>query len=98
MDRSLKTLLPKSKKAAHLLRAINNSPRQKLLQYLLQQGETYVLKIYKDLGLEQSVASLHLAILRKQGIVNTRREQKFIYYSVNKERLAAIVAVSWLLD
>ncbi|MBA3675318.1 MAG: helix-turn-helix transcriptional regulator, partial [Chitinophagaceae bacterium] len=40
--------------------------------------------------LEQSVASQHLAILRKAGIVSTKRESKFIYYTINKKRIAAI--------
>jgi DNA-binding transcriptional ArsR family regulator len=39
------------------------------------------------LRLEQSVASQHLAILRKAGFVKTDRDGKFIYYSVNTERL-----------
>ncbi|HMW27776.1 MAG TPA: ArsR family transcriptional regulator, partial [Ferruginibacter sp.] len=40
--------------------------------------------------LEQSVASQHLAILRKAGIVSTEREGKFIYYMVNYKRLDEI--------
>jgi DNA-binding transcriptional ArsR family regulator len=40
--------------------------------------------------LEQSVASQHLAILRKSGIVNTIRDGKFIHYSVNHKRIAEI--------
>jgi DNA-binding transcriptional ArsR family regulator len=40
--------------------------------------------------LEQSVASQHLAILRRAGIVITQREGKFIYYAVNHKRLLEI--------
>jgi DNA-binding transcriptional ArsR family regulator len=47
-----------------------------------------VTEIYVKLRLEQSVASQHLAILRKAGFVDTLRDGKFIYYSVNYERLA----------
>jgi DNA-binding transcriptional ArsR family regulator len=47
-----------------------------------------VTEIYVKLRLEQSVASQHLAILRKAGFVNTTRDGKFIYYSVNASRLA----------
>jgi DNA-binding transcriptional ArsR family regulator len=43
------------------------------------------------LRLEQSVASQHLAILRRAGIVSTTRDGKFIYYSVNYQRLAEVV-------
>jgi DNA-binding transcriptional ArsR family regulator len=36
------------------------------------------------------VASQHLAILRRAGIVVTQREGKFIYYAVNHKRLLEI--------
>ncbi|NBP06804.1 MAG: transcriptional regulator, partial [Bacteroidetes bacterium] len=36
------------------------------------------------------VASQHLAILRKAGFVNTTREGKFIYYSINLDRMRAL--------
>ena len=41
-------------------------------------------------SLEQSVASQHLAILRRAGVVATDRHGKFIYYSLDKDRLAQI--------
>jgi DNA-binding transcriptional ArsR family regulator len=40
--------------------------------------------------LEQSVASQHLAILRRAGVVQTERNGKFIYYSLDKSRLGHI--------
>jgi DNA-binding transcriptional ArsR family regulator len=40
--------------------------------------------------LEQSVASQHLAILRRAGIVTTQRDGKFIYYTVNYSRIDEI--------
>jgi DNA-binding transcriptional ArsR family regulator len=46
-----------------------------------------VTEIYVKLRLEQSVASQHLAILRRSNIVKTTREGKFIWYTVNHERL-----------
>jgi len=49
-----------------------------------------VTDIYIKLRLEQSVASQHLAILRRAGVVITERQGKFIYYSLNNERLEQI--------
>ncbi|MFN7278812.1 MAG: ArsR/SmtB family transcription factor, partial [bacterium] len=40
--------------------------------------------------LEQSVASQHLAILRRAGIVKAERDGKFIYYRINEERVLRI--------
>ena len=43
--------------------------------------------------LEQSVASQHLAILRRAGIVSTQRDGKFIYYTVNYKRIDEITSL-----
>ena len=61
--------------------------RQQILKLIDEQGKITVTEIYVKLRLEQSVASQHLAILRKAGFVNTDRDGKFIYYSVNTNRL-----------
>lgn len=77
----------KIKKAAIVLRAINHKLRQIILQLIGERDKITVTEIFLHLRLEQSVASQHLAILRKSGFVKTKREGKFIYYSVNKQRL-----------
>jgi len=78
------------RKAVLVLRAVNHKLRQRIID-LLEDGETMtVTDIYIKLRLEQSVASQHLAILRRAGVVATERQGKFIYYSLDKERLAQI--------
>lgn len=76
-----------TKKAALVLRALNHKLRQQMLKLIDEQGKMTVTELYLKLRLEQSVASQHLAILRKAEIVKTNRNGKFIYYSVNTERL-----------
>lgn len=78
------------KKAVLILRAINHPLRQQMLRLLHQNKQMAVTSIYVKLRLEQSVASQHLAILRKAGFVNTTREAKFIFYSVNYQRLEQV--------
>lgn len=73
-----------------MLRAVNHSLRQQLLKLLHKHGKMTVTEIYKKLHLEQSVTSQHLAILRRAGFVNTDREGKFIFYSVNYQRLKEV--------
>ncbi|HEU4472981.1 MAG TPA: metalloregulator ArsR/SmtB family transcription factor [Flavisolibacter sp.] len=75
------------KKAALILRAVNHKLRQQIMKLIHQNGKMTVTEIYVKLRLEQSVASQHLAILRKAGFVNTVRDGKFIFYSVNYDRL-----------
>ena len=90
VDKDLKIDLLQLKKAALILRAINHKLRQQILKLIHQKDKITVTEIYVKLRLEQSVASQHLAILRKAGYVNTVRDGKFIYYSVNNERLAEV--------
>ncbi|HEV8081169.1 MAG TPA: metalloregulator ArsR/SmtB family transcription factor [Chitinophagaceae bacterium] len=78
------------KKAALVLRSLNHKLRQQIIKIINEHNKLTVTEIYVKLMLEQSVASQHLAILRKAGIVSTKRESKFIYYTINKKRLAAI--------
>lgn len=75
------------KKAALVLRSINHKLRQQMLKLIYEHGKMTVTEIYVKLRLEQSVASQHLAILRKAGLVLTLRDGKYIYYSVNEHRL-----------
>ena len=76
-----------TKKAALVLRAINHKLRQQILRLIDEHGKMTVTQLYLKLRLEQSVASQHLAILRKAALVKTVRNGKFIYYSINTERL-----------
>lgn len=78
------------RKAVIVLRAVNHKLRQQIISMLEENVEMAVTDIYVALRLEQSVASQHLAILRRAGVVDTNRQGKFIYYTLNHERLAQI--------
>ncbi|MBK7475379.1 MAG: helix-turn-helix transcriptional regulator [Haliscomenobacter sp.] len=78
------------RKAVLVLRAVNHKLRQKIIHLLEESEMMTVTDIYVKLRLEQSVASQHLAILRRAGVVSTDRQGKFIMYSLNKDRLAQI--------
>jgi DNA-binding transcriptional ArsR family regulator len=84
---SLKVDLLSVKKAALILRAVNHKLRQEIIKLIDEHGKVTVTELYVQLRLEQSVASQHLAILRKAGFVKTTRDGKFIYYSVNVDRM-----------
>lgn len=81
------------RKAVLVLRAVNHKLRQQIIQQLEEHKKLTVTEIYVKLRLEQSVASQHLAILRRAGIVITDREGKYILYSLNSERIAEISAL-----
>ena len=78
------------KKGALVLRAMNHKLRQQMIKLLDESERMTVTEIYVKLRLEQSVASQHLAILRRAGIVVTQRDGKFIYYAINYDRVAEV--------
>lgn len=80
----------KIKKAALVLRALNHKLRQQIIKTIYDHKRITVTELYVKLRLEQSVASQHLAILRKAEIVSTVREGKFIFYAINESRIADI--------
>jgi DNA-binding transcriptional ArsR family regulator len=80
------------KKAKQILRALDHRLRRHIIGSINDNGNRItVTEIYSSLRLEQSVASQHLAILRKAGIVKTERDGKFIYYSVNNDLIKEVV-------
>jgi DNA-binding transcriptional ArsR family regulator len=78
------------KSAAMTLRAINHKLRQQIVRLLEENKRMNVTDIYVKLRLEQSVASQHLAILRRADIVITERDGKFIHYALNHARIASV--------
>ena len=66
------------RKAVLVLRAVNHKLRQNVIDLLEDSESLTVTDIYIKLRLEQSVASQHLAILRRAGVVITQRRGKFI--------------------
>ena len=78
------------KKAAWVLRALNHKLRQQVIKTINENKRITVTQLYIRLRLEQSVASQHLAILRKAGIVLAERDGKFILYAINSSRIEEI--------
>lgn len=87
---TLKFNLLNLKKAVLVLRALNHKLRQQILGLIDTEKKITVTEIYVRLRLEQSVASQHLAILRRAGIVLTHRDGKYIHYTVNHKRIDEI--------
>lgn len=78
--------------AARLLRALGND-RRLLVLCMLADGESSVGDLNQRLGLSQSALSQHLAVLREEGLVETRRDAQTIYYSLPAGPARDIIAV-----
>lgn len=70
------------------------------LQILLAigDGETCVCHLENLLNLRQAYISQHLMALRSAGILETRREGRFIYYRLKDARLLKIIEETTLID
>ncbi|MGZ3838085.1 MAG: ArsR/SmtB family transcription factor [Flavisolibacter sp.] len=78
------------RKGALIYRAINHPLRMQMLELLHRNARMTVTDLFIKLRVEQSVASQHLAILRKVAMVNTERQGKFIFYSINYQRIRQV--------
>jgi len=78
----LNTLEEKAEQASTLLKAMSNQSRL-LILCQLNEGEKSVGELERIVGLSQSALSQHLARLRRDKLVQTRREAQTIYYSLN---------------
>lgn len=86
--------------AVRTIKALAHPVRLNIIRVIhSKDGCANVGEIHSALDLEQSIASQHLRILRQAALVNTRRDRKFIYYSLDYARIAKTTrAVSLLQD
>lgn len=88
---NVKDLESRANSAAALLKAMANE-RRLIILCALQQGEKCVGDLEKIVGLSQSALSQHLARLRKDKMVKTRRDAQTIYYSLDDKSVQAVMA------
>ncbi|HCN65749.1 MAG TPA: ArsR family transcriptional regulator [Pseudomonas sp.] len=77
-------------KACTLLKALANEDRL-LLLCQLTQGERNVGELEDLTGIRQPTLSQQLGVLRDEGMVNTRRMGKYIYYSLASFEVVSVM-------
>lgn len=90
-DMSPERLEEKAGEAEAFLRSLASRHRLMILCTLLE-GELSVGELGARLGLTQSNLSRHLATLRDEGLLGTRRERTTILYRITSERVLPILA------
>ena len=80
----------KANDASRFLKAISNKHRLLILCNLVD-AERSVGELEEIVGLSQSALSQHLARLRKEDVVKTRREAQTIYYSLQDENVVDVL-------
>jgi DNA-binding transcriptional ArsR family regulator len=77
-------------KQASLLNAMANEKRLAILELLVQE-ELPVRELASRVDLSQSALSQHLAKLRAEGLVTTRRDAQTIYYSSQSDAVKTVL-------
>ena len=89
-DPSLPFSPDKLRQSSNIFRALAHPLRMRIVSVIWNKDAVCVNEIFEALGIEQSLASQHLRILRQAQLVTTRREGKFIYYTVDQNKMLAV--------
>ncbi|CAA7623989.1 putative DNA-binding transcriptional regulator (modular protein) [Magnetospirillum sp. LM-5] len=90
VDMELEKLQDSARRASTLLKAMSNEHRLMILCQLLH-GEKSVGELERLIGLSQSALSQHLARLRRDNLVQTRRQAQTIHYSLAGHEASAVI-------
>ncbi|AWT09822.1 ArsR/SmtB family transcription factor [Stutzerimonas frequens] len=95
-DLDIDSLKANAASASALLKALAN-PDRLLLLCQLSQGERSVSELEQLLGIQQPTLSQQLGVLRREGLVATRREGKLIHYRISSPEALAVIATLYQL-
>lgn len=73
-----------NKRTAELFKALGDENRIRILK-LLYDGEKCACVLLEDLQITQPTLSHHMKILCDSGIVDGRKEGKWMYYSISRQ-------------
>lgn len=77
------------KKELVILKALADETRLKIVEFLLE-GEKCVCEIFPHVKRTQSTASIQLDVLKKAGILDSRKEGKKVYYFISNDKVCNI--------
>jgi ArsR family transcriptional regulator, arsenate/arsenite/antimonite-responsive transcriptional repressor len=82
---------------AELLKALGSDARLKIVRLLIQYGDEgcCVTDIQKEVGGANSTLSHHLEKLSRYGLINSRKDAQWIFYSINFEVLKELFNFLW---
>jgi DNA-binding transcriptional ArsR family regulator len=86
------TMLNNAETAAQWLKAIAN-PYRLMILCLLLENELSVTELNETVPLSQSALSQHLAVLRTQDLVNTRKSSQVVYYTIKNEQVTEVISI-----
>ena len=74
------------------LKAMGNEKRQEIILCLFSKGEEHNIgDVAVKAGIAQSTASEHLSMLKRAGILVSRKAEKEVFYKLNKSGIVKII-------
>jgi DNA-binding transcriptional ArsR family regulator len=80
-----------------MLKALGSEPRLRVVRLLIQHGDAgcCVTDIQKEIDCAASTLSHHLETLSRFGLINSRKDAQWIFYSVNFDVLKELFNFLW---
>lgn len=88
--------LPLYQLKAEFFKTLGHPARIRVLE-LLSEREHAVSEMLPEVGIEPANLSQHLAVLRRAGLVTTRKEGSAVYYALTSPHVAELLAVARLI-
>lgn len=79
---------------AKLFKSFDDERRIHILE-MLKEGEKCACNLLEEMQISQPTLSHHMKILCDSGIVNARKEGKWVYYSINKNGIKSSIDLLW---
>ncbi len=76
--------------SSNIFRALAHPLRMRIVGVIWSKDAVCVNEIFETLGIEQSLASQHLRILRQASLVTTHRQGKFVYYAMDHSKMLTV--------
>lgn len=92
-ERQLSDFSVEAGRAAAMMRSLSNEARLLVLCHLSEASELPAGELTRRIGLSQSALSQHLARLREEGLVTTRKEAQTVFYRVADENVQRVLSL-----
>jgi DNA-binding transcriptional ArsR family regulator len=95
-DMDLDLMQENASRASDLMKLLGH-PHRLMILCELNQGECSVGELSEKIGIAQSPLSQHLARMRHEGVVTSRREAQTVYYSLAGKEVSAVISLLYEL-
>jgi len=96
LEMDLELMQENATRASELMKLLGH-PHRLMILCQLNQGECSVGELSEKVGINQSPLSQHLARMRHEGVVTSRREAQTVYYSLAGKEIAAVISLLYEL-